>query len=129
MDTEKLTTRSRDVVSAAVRTALTNGNPSAEPVHLLHALFLLPDNPVGPLLASVGADSAVVDAAARGAITKLPSAQGSSVSQPGMSGGLARVLADAETRAQQLGDAYVATEHLLLGLAAVQTDARKILND
>jgi ATP-dependent Clp protease ATP-binding subunit ClpB len=129
MDTEKLTSRSRDAVSAAVRTALTNGNPNAEPVHLLHALLLVPENTIAPLLTAVGADPAVVDAAARGAITKLPSAQGSSVTQPAMSGGLARVLADAETRAQQLGDAYVATEHLLLGLAAVQTDARKILHD
>ena len=129
MDTEKLTTRSRDAVSAAVRTALTNGNPNAEPVHLLHALLLVPENTVAPLLSSVGVDPAVVDAAARGAITKLPSAQGSSVSQPAMSGGLARVLADAETRAQQLGDLFVATEHLLLALSAVQTDARKILTD
>jgi ATP-dependent Clp protease ATP-binding subunit ClpB len=129
MDTEKLTTRSRDAVSAAVRTALTNGNPNAEPVHLLHALLLVPENTVAPLLAAAGVDPAVVDAAARGAITKLPSAQGSSVSQPAMSGGLARVLADAETRAQQLGDAFVATEHLLLALSAVQTDARKILTD
>jgi ATP-dependent Clp protease ATP-binding subunit ClpB len=129
MDTEKLTSRSRDAVSAAVRTALTNGNPNAEPVHLLHALLLVPDNPVAPLLTAAGADPQVVDAAARGAITKLPSASGSSVSQPTMSGGLARVLADAETRAQQLGDAYVATEHLLLGLASVQSDARKILTD
>ncbi|HEX5335990.1 MAG TPA: ATP-dependent chaperone ClpB [Propionicimonas sp.] len=129
MDTEKLTTRSRDAVSAAVRTALTNGNPTAEPVHLLHALLLVPENTVAPLLSSIGVDPAVVDAAARGAITKLPSAQGSSVSQPAMSGGLARVLADAETRAQQLGDLFVATEHLLLALTAVQTDARKILSD
>jgi len=129
MDTEKLTTRSRDAVSAAVRTALTNGNPTAEPVHLLHALLLVPENTVAPLLTSIGVDPAVVDAAARGAITKLPSAQGSSVSQPAMSGGLARVLADAETRAQELGDLFVATEHLLLALTAVQTDARKILID
>ncbi|HEY3337040.1 MAG TPA: ATP-dependent chaperone ClpB [Propionicimonas sp.] len=129
MDTEKLTTRSRDAVSAAVRTALTNGNPTAEPVHLLHALLLVPENTVAPLLSSIGVDPAVVDAAARGAITKLPSAQGSSVSQPAMSGGLARVLADAETRAQELGDLFVATEHLLLALTAVQTDARKILLD
>ena len=34
MDTEKLTTMSRDAVSAALRLALTNGNPTAEPVHL-----------------------------------------------------------------------------------------------
>ena len=34
MDTSKLTAKSRDAVSAALRNALTNGNPSAEPVHL-----------------------------------------------------------------------------------------------
>jgi ATP-dependent Clp protease ATP-binding subunit ClpB len=127
MDTEKLTTRSRDAVSAALRVALTKGNPSAEPVHLLRALLLVPDNTVAPLLAAIGVDAAAVNAAAEAAIAKLPSAQGSSVSQPQLSGGFARVLAEAETRAQQLGDAFVATEHLLLGLASVDGEARKIL--
>jgi ATP-dependent Clp protease ATP-binding subunit ClpA len=73
MDTEKLTTRSRDAVSAAVRNALTNGNPNAEPVHLLHALLLVPDNTVAPLLSAIDVDPQVVDAAAQGAIKKLPS--------------------------------------------------------
>ena len=129
MDTEQLTTRSRDAVSAALRTALTKGNPNAEPVHLLHALLLVPDNTVAPLLNGMGVDPAVVNAAALGAITKLPSAQGSSVTQPQLSGGLARVLADAQTRAEQLGDAFVATEHLLLGLSAVEGEAKKILTE
>ncbi len=127
MDTSKLTAKSRDAVSAALRNALTNGNPSAEPVHLLHALLMVPDNTVGTLLSAVGADPKVVDAAAQGAITKLPSASGNSVSQPGMSGSLARVLADAETRAEQMGDEFVATEHLMIGLASVVSDAQKIL--
>ncbi len=127
MDTSKLTAKSRDAVSAALRNALTNGNPSAEPVHLLHALLMVPDNTVGTLLSAVGADPKVVDAAAQGAITKLPSASGNSVSQPGLSGSMARVLADAETRAEQLGDEFVATEHLMIGLAAVTSDAQKIL--
>ncbi|PKQ31243.1 MAG: ATP-dependent chaperone ClpB [Actinobacteria bacterium HGW-Actinobacteria-2] len=129
MDTEKLTTRSRDALSAALRAALTKGNPQAEPVHLLYALLLTPDNTIAPLLTAVGADAAVVSAAAQGAISKLPSAQGSSVTQPQLSGAMARVLADAQTRAAQLGDAFVATEHLLLGLSAVDGEAKKILTD
>src|SRR5918998_2297850 len=129
MDTNKLTTKSRDAVSAALRNALTNGNPNAEPSHLLHALLMVPGNTVAPLLQAVGADPAVVDAAAQGAIAKLPAARGSSVSQPQLSGSFARVLADAENRAEQMGDAYVATEHLLIALAAVQSDARKLLVD
>jgi ATP-dependent Clp protease ATP-binding subunit ClpB len=38
------------------------------------------------------------------------------------------VLADAESRAEQLGDAYVATEHLLISLATVDSDAKKVLS-
>jgi ATP-dependent Clp protease ATP-binding subunit ClpB len=129
LDTNKLTTKSRDAVSAALRNALTAGNPNAEPVHLLHALLMVPGNTVAPLISAVGGDPAVVDAAAQGAIAKLPSASGSSVSQPALSGALARVLADAENRAEQLGDAYVATEHLLIALAAVESEAKTILRD
>src|SRR5215207_7516372 len=129
MDTNKLTTKSRDAVSTALRTALTSGNPNAEPSHLLHALLLVPGNTVAPLISAVGCDPAVVQAAAQGAISKLPTASGSSVSQPALSGSFSRVLADAENRAQQLGDAFVATEHLLISLAAVESDARKILRD
>ena len=129
MDTNKLTTKSRDAVSTALRTALTSGNPNAEPSHLLHALLLTPGNTVAPLITAVGADPAVVQAAAQGAIAKLPAASGSSVSQPALSGSFSRVLADAENRAQQLGDSFVATEHLLISLAAVESDAKKILRD
>ena len=127
MDTSKLTTKSRDAVSAALRSALTAGNPYAEPSHLLHALLQVPGNTIAPLITAVGADPAVVAAAAQGAIAKLPSAKGTSVSQPNLSGSFARVLADAETRAEQLGDAYVATEHLLISLATVDSDAKKVL--
>ena len=129
MDTNKLTTKSRDAVSTALRNALTTGNPNVEPSHLLHALLLVPGNTVAPLISAVGADPAVVDAAAQGAIAKLPKASGSSVAQPQLSGAFARVLADAENRAQQLGDQFVATEHLMIALAAVDSDVKKALLD
>ncbi|MDK9302530.1 ATP-dependent chaperone ClpB [Propionibacterium freudenreichii] len=127
MDTEKLTTMSRDAVTAAVRLALTKGNPTAEPVHLLHAMLMVPESSVAPLLKAVGADAARVDGAASAAIDKLPSSSGSSVAQPQLSGALARVLADAETRADKLGDQFVSTEHLLIALAEVDSDAKNIL--
>ncbi len=127
MDTAKLTTRSRDAVSAALRHALTQGNPQAEPSHLLHATLMVPDNTVGALIGAAGADPAAIDQAAQAAIAKLPSSTGSSVSQPGLSGSLARVLADAETRAEQFGDDFVATEHLLIALAAVASDVQPVL--
>ncbi len=129
MDANKLTTMSRDAVSAGVREALNNGNPSVEPVHLLHTLLQIPDNTVAPLLTQVGADPKLIDAEAAAAIKKLPAAKGTSVSQPTMSGAIARVHADAETRAEQLGDQFVATEHLLISLATIDSPAKKILTN
>ena len=128
MDTEKLTTMSRDAVSTALRLALTNGNPSAEPVHLLHALLLLPESSVAALLNNVGADAGQIDQQSLAAIKKLPSSSGSSVTQPQLSGAFARVMADAETSAEQLGDQFVATEHIAIALAKVQSEAAAILN-
>ena len=127
MNTEKLTTKSRDAVTAAVRQALTNGNPNAEPEHLLHGLLLTPDNTVAPLLEALGANAEAVDRAAQAAISKLPSSTGSSVTQPALSGAFARVLASAETLAEKLGDQFVATEHLLIGLARIDSPASRIL--
>nr|NLI50823.1 ATP-dependent chaperone ClpB [Propionibacterium sp.] len=124
MDTAKLTAKSRDAVTTALRNALTSGNPTAEPSHLLHAMLLVPDNTVGALLQAVGADPQALDAAAQAAIKKLPSSTGASVSQPQLSGAFARVLADAETRAAALGDQFVATEHLLIALASVDSDIK-----
>ena len=128
MDTEKLTTMSRDAVSAALRLALTNGNPTAEPVHLLHALLMVPGNSVSPLLAKIGSDAGQIDQQAVAAMKKLPSSSGASVTQPQLSGAFARVMADAQTRAGELGDQFVATEHLLISLSHVQSEAATILS-
>ena len=127
MNTETLTTKSRDAVTSAVRQALTNGNPSAEPAHLLHGLLLVPDNTVAALLESVDADPKAIDASAVTAISKLPSSTGSSVTQPTLSGAFARVLAAAETLADTLGDQFVATEHLLIALVDIQSEASRVL--
>lgn len=123
MDTN-LTTMSRDAVTAASRHALAHGNPSVEPSHLLHALFTIPDNTVGPLVTSLGIDPKAVDGLATDAMAKLPSSSGASVAQPQLSGAFARVVADAQNRAEALGDSFVATEHLLISLTAVPSDVQ-----
>lgn len=127
MDTEKLTSLATDGVTTAVRLALSAGNPQAEPVHLLRALLLTPNSSCEKLLNAAGIDAKVISQEAESAIKQLPSTSGSSVAQPQLSGSLARVLADAETRAQAMGDQYVATEHLLISLAKVDSQAKTIL--
>lgn len=123
MDTN-LTTMSRDAVTAATRHALAHGNPSVEPSHLLHALFTIPDNTVSPLVAGLGIDRQQVDAVATAAMRSLPSSTGASIAQPQLSGAFARVIADAQNRAEAMGDSFVATEHLLISLTAVPSDVQ-----
>lgn len=127
MDTEKLTTKSRDAVTNALRQALTRGNPVTEPVHLIHGLLMVPDNSVAPLLRAVDADPDAIDEAAVQEIGKLPSSTGSSVAQPSLSGSFARVVGEAENAAVELGDLFVSTEHLLIALTKVESSAQRIL--
>jgi ATP-dependent Clp protease ATP-binding subunit ClpB len=117
MDASKLTTKTQEALSDAVQQASAAGNPQVEPVHLLSAL-LAQEGVATALLDAVGADRATLGRQTRSALVALPSASGSAVAQPAVSRGTSGVLDAARTEAQALGDEYVSTEHLLLGLAA-----------
>ena len=113
-----LTTRSQEALAGAVRAAASAGNPNVEPAHLLRTLIADGEGvPVG-LLAAVGADAAALSSAASRLVQALPSAAGSSVAEPRLSRRLHTALNAAGDEARALDDAFVSTEHLLLGLAA-----------
>jgi ATP-dependent Clp protease ATP-binding subunit ClpB len=122
-----LTTRSQEAVAAAQRSAVAAGNPTLEPAHLLSALLDQPDGIALALLDAVGADRGPLRAEAEAAVARVPRASGATVSGPQASGALQRVLAVATERATARGDAYLSTEHLLLGLAAAGAEAADLL--
>ena len=117
MDASKLTTKSQEALADAIRRAVAAGNPQLEPVHLLLALLEQPDGVAAPLLDAVGVDRAANAAQAGALLRQLPSASGSTVSSPEASRAMIAVLSAAGERAREIGDEYVATEHLLVGLA------------
>ena len=117
MDPYRLTTRSQQAVSSAVRMAADRGHPDVEPAHLLVALLSLTDGTTAPLLTAVGADPKAVRAEAESLLGRLPSAVGATVSAPQSSRDLLRALGAAQRAAEQLSDEYLSTEHLLVGLA------------
>jgi ATP-dependent Clp protease ATP-binding subunit ClpB len=121
------TTRSREALASAQQAAVSGGNPQLDPVHLLTALLAEADGIPVALLQAVGVDRADVVAKAGAAITRLPQVAGATASGPQASGALQRVLARAQERAQERGDGYVSTEHLLLALAGVPSDAADVL--
>ncbi|MGW3172551.1 ATP-dependent chaperone ClpB [Streptomyces sp. NPDC001153] len=118
MDAE-LTNRSRDAINAASNRAVTEGHPDLTPAHLLLSLLQGQDNEnITDLLAAVEADQAAVRAGAEKILAALPSVTGSTVAPPQPNRELLAVLADADARAKELGDEYLSTEHLLIGIAA-----------
>jgi len=124
---DKLTRKSQEAISGAVRRATTDGNPAVEPLHLLATLISQEGGTAAPLLRAVGADPAAVLRSTENLIARLPKAAGSTVSAPDTSRALLAVLATAAKRAKELGDEYVSTEHLLVGLAADGGQAADVL--
>src|SRR6476646_7279599 len=119
MNTDRLTTKSREVIQSAVTTAEKNGHATVEPWHLLLALLDTGGSTATALLRAVGANPADVRRAAARAVEQLPSASGPSVAEPQLSREFVNALGAAEQIARPLGDEYTSTEHILAGLARV----------
>jgi ATP-dependent Clp protease ATP-binding subunit ClpB len=119
MNAERLTTKSREVITSAVASATQRGHATVEPWHLLLSLLDTGGSTATALLRAVGANPADLRRAAIRAVENLPSAQGASVAEPNISREFANAVNSAEQIARPLGDEYVSTEHLLAGLAQV----------
>ncbi|WP_370616619.1 ATP-dependent chaperone ClpB [Mumia sp. Pv 4-285] len=128
MDASKLTTRSQQAISAAIQSAAAAGNPAVDPVHVLHALLDADGGTAVPLLQAAGADPATARARTAEALSALPSAAGQSVATPSYARATLEVFQRAQDLAGELGDEYVSTEHLMVGLATVQSKAREVLD-
>ena len=125
---DQLTTKAQEALSVAVRSAATAGHSAVEPVHLMRALLAQTDGLTRPLLEAAGADAAAVGRDVDAALAALPSASGSTVSAPGLARQTYAVLSHAGEVAKELEDEYVSTEHLLVGLAHVESPVRELLN-
>ena len=124
---DQLTTKAQEALSVAVRSAATGGNPAVEPVHLMRALLGQSEGLTGPLLEAAGADVAAVRRDVDADVAALPAASGSTVAAPGLGRPTYSVLSHAGEVARELGDEYVSTEHLLVGLAHVESPVREML--
>ena len=115
---QKFTTMAQEAVGDAIQSASAAGNAQVETLHVMDALLRQENGVARSLIEAAGGDPQAIGAAVRNALVALPSASGSSTSQPQASRQLTAVIAQAEKEMQQMGDEYVSTEHLLIGIAA-----------
>ncbi|MET1133569.1 MAG: Clp protease N-terminal domain-containing protein, partial [Aeromicrobium sp.] len=127
MDLNHLTTRSQQALAAAMQQAAAAGHPTVEPAHLLRALLTQQGGTAAPLLTAAGADPDVVLSELEAVIGRLPSASGSTVGNPQLARATHEVLQRAIDLAGELGDDFVSSEHLAVGIATVAGPAQQVL--
>ena len=127
MDLSTFTTRSQQALADAVSSAAAAGNPAVEPAHLLAALLAQDGGTAVPLLQGAGTDAQAVATALKNELGRLPSASGQSVQNPTLARSTHEVLQRAQDLAGQLGDDFTSTEHLVVGIATVDSPARTVL--
>src|SRR3954471_5506526 len=127
IDSFNPTTKTQQAISAAAQAAALAGNPDVGPTHLLGALLAQGDGIAAPLLAAVGADAAAVRAEVTALGNRLPAAAGSTVAAPQLSRDALAAITAAQQLATEMGDEYVSTEHLLVGLASGRTAVADVL--
>ncbi len=125
MAVEQYTVRAQEAIAAAQTSAEARQQQIIEPAHLLVALLDAREGIVEPLLDKAGADVAALRTAANAAVDRLPVVRGAS--QQHASAAFRDVVNYAGREAERLGDEYVSTEHLVLGLVGEPSSARDAL--
>jgi ATP-dependent Clp protease ATP-binding subunit ClpB len=130
MDLERLTSRSREALRGALDLARARNHPEAGSSHLLRALVDRPEGVTLPLLQRAGVNPADLRRRLEELLASLPAAYGAT-GEPRLAEPAARLLDAAAREAEDLGDEYVSTEHLVLAmLAAAPADrAGRLLSE
>jgi ATP-dependent Clp protease ATP-binding subunit ClpB len=121
---DKLTVKAQEAVQSAQHLAEEQGHPQLVPLHLLKALLDEEGGIVRPLLEKIGVNLGQLRGIVDSDLNKLPRQSGG---QTGASPALMRVLNTAADTADQMQDAFVSTEHLLLALTKVDDQCQRVL--
>jgi ATP-dependent Clp protease ATP-binding subunit ClpB len=127
MQSDKFTAIVRNAIGAAQTAALSANHQKLTAEHILAALLKDDNMTVKMLLGKAGGNSAAVAKAIAATLEKLPQITGSGAGQLQMDGGLARLLAAAETEANARQDQYIAADVLLLAMAKSSDSIGKAL--
>jgi ATP-dependent Clp protease ATP-binding subunit ClpB len=122
---DKYTIKAQEAVVRAQELARERDHAEIRPLHVLAALLGEDEGVVHPLLQKIGANAGRVRQVVDSELEKLPKATGT---QTGLARSTQDVFAAAQKEADRVKDEYVSTEHLLLALAEVKSEAKEILS-
>jgi ATP-dependent Clp protease ATP-binding subunit ClpB len=121
---DKLTIKAQEAVTRAQELAQKSDHPEILPLHVLAGLVAETEGVVHPLLQKLGVSIPRIQQILLAELERLPNSRGS---QLGMNRATNEVFAEAQKEADRLKDEYISTEHLLLALAQIKSEAKEIL--
>ena len=124
---DRLTVKASEALQVAAQDARRRGNAEIHGAHLLDALLSQEDGIVVPVLQKLEIQPGLIQSRAREALDRMARVEGGA--EPTLSRDLRKALDGAEEVSRELGDEYVSTEHMLLGLTSEKNDAGRILRD
>jgi|GEM_PF-4512007 len=128
IDLNNFTQKSVQAIEEAVNLAKERGNPQLSSAHLAFTLCAAEDTVVKPLFESQDADRENIVQELKREIEKLPVITGEK-RDPDASPELVKVLEVSKSEAEELGDKYISTEHILLSLLKTKTDVSSVFED
>ncbi|MGA7303250.1 MAG: ATP-dependent chaperone ClpB [Rhodothermales bacterium] len=129
MNLQKFTVKAKEIVQAATQLAASRNHQGIEPAHLMLAFLSDETSVVGSILQKLEVARPVLEARVEETLEKLPTVTGSSVSGQYVANDLKKVFDTALTQAEALGDEYISSEHLLIGLAESREAIGRVLGE
>ena len=126
MNIDKYTIKSQRVIQTMIAQARQQGHQALEPICLLDALLREGRDVVEYVATKAGAYMHQIEQAVAQQLERLPHVSGG---EPYLSNQTNQVLTQSEQIASDMGDQYIAVEHILLALLKVSSEARQLLLD
>ncbi|MGD8426739.1 MAG: ATP-dependent chaperone ClpB [Balneolaceae bacterium] len=127
MNLNKLTLKAQEAVQSAVELAADNNHQAVDPAHILLALLLDSENVVNTILNKVGVRLPQLKSELEQRIDKLPVVKGASVSGQYLSNNSKELFDKAQNSANSLGDEYISSEHILIGMLESKNETGHLL--
>jgi len=126
MKFDKFTLKAQEALATAQQIAMAKSHMVLSPLHLLSAILSDDEGIAGQVLKKIGANVGRVNEITESELGRMP--QGTSSGQLMPDPALNQIVLDAQNRADKMGDEYLSVEHLLLSLAANNSDAKEVLS-
>jgi ATP-dependent Clp protease ATP-binding subunit ClpB len=128
MDFKQFTIKSQEAIQKAAEIATASGSPAVETAHLLKGIFVEDESVSQFIIKKLGGNQQQLEQRLDGLLQKLPKVSGDNAS-PYLATAATQVLAKAKEYLKNLGDEYVAIEHLLLAILAGSDAVSQLLKD